>query len=194
MPDPSPSSLPPPRPRPSSGELFLTLARLGLTSFGGGVSGLLHAEFVRRRRWIDEDEFIAGLSVSQALPGVNVANLAIWLGYRCQGLAGAIVGLGAVVVPPAILIVLIGSLILQLSANPAVGTFLAGIAAAAIGLSLSVGLRAARHAMRHVVPIVIFVLTLVGSLVLHLSAPVLVATFGPIGIALAWRRYSREQG
>ena len=72
---PAPSS--PAAARPSTLQLFLIFARIGLTSFGGGLSGWLMREFVRDRAWIGEEEFLDGLSLAQALPGVNVTNMAI---------------------------------------------------------------------------------------------------------------------
>ena len=77
------------------------LRRIGLTSFGGGLSGWLLREFVRDRAWITEEEFLNGLSLSQALPGVNVTNMAIWIGYRLLGTPGALAGLCGIVLPPA---------------------------------------------------------------------------------------------
>lgn len=76
--------------RPSALQLFLIFARIGLTSFGGGLSGWMLREFVQRRRLMSEEDFLNGLSVAQALPGVNVTNMAIWIGYKLGGRNGAI--------------------------------------------------------------------------------------------------------
>ncbi len=48
-----------------------------------------------------EEEFFNGLALSQALPGVNIKNLAIWIGYRMLGRKGAIAGFLGTIVPPA---------------------------------------------------------------------------------------------
>src|SRR3546814_20763716 len=76
---------PPPHSPPSLTMLFLAFSRLGVTSFGGGLSGWIMRELVHRRKWISEQEFVNGLALSQAFPGINVVNLAIWIGYRLQG-------------------------------------------------------------------------------------------------------------
>lgn len=178
---------------PNLWELFAVFAKLGVTSIGGGVNGMMHTEFVIVRRWFTEEQFLSGLAVSQALPGVNVANLAIWLGYQQRGIAGAAVALAAVVLPPAVIIVLIGGLLLRLSSNPVIGALLAGLAAAAAGLSLSVGYRAARHACGDMVSIIIFGATLVGAITLHLPAVALVGVFAPIGIGIGFVRVYRER-
>lgn len=82
-------------PPPGVIALFVAFARIGLTSFGGGLSGRMMRDFVHERRWLDEEAFLNGLALSQALPGVNVKNLAIWIGYRLAGWRGAVAGFTA---------------------------------------------------------------------------------------------------
>src|ERR1700751_3640335 len=84
---------------PTLGRLFLSVARVGSTSLGGGLSGWMMQEFVRRRRWLTETEFFSGLAVAQVLPGVNVVNLSIWIGWRLFGPAGATVAAVAIILP-----------------------------------------------------------------------------------------------
>jgi chromate transporter len=188
MPIPAPATS-----APTLWMLFLVFAKLGSTSIGGGVNGMMHTEFVIGRRWFTEEQFLSGLAVSQALPGVNVANLAIWLGYQQRGISGALVALSAVILPPAVIIVLIGGWLFRSSGVPAIGALLAGLATAAAGLSLSVGYRAARHACVDKVSIVIFIAALVGSIVFHLSALTIVGFLAPIGIGIGFARARHER-
>ncbi|WP_201319885.1 chromate transporter, partial [Burkholderia sp. E168m30] len=95
-------------PPPGVLALFIAFAQIGLTSFGGGLSGRMMRDFVHERRWLDEEAFLNGLALSQALPGVNVKNLAIWIGYRLAGWRGAVAGFTGIIAPPAVLIVLFG--------------------------------------------------------------------------------------
>jgi chromate transporter len=81
------------------------IAKIGLTSFGGGVSGWMMRVVVHERRWIDEADFVTGLSLSQVFPGINVLNLAIWLGYRLHGGVGALAGALAMIVPPGLVLI-----------------------------------------------------------------------------------------
>src|SRR4029079_13080041 len=91
-------------------EIFNAFALVGLTSFGGGLSGRMLQDFVQQRHWIGEDDFFEGLALAQALPGVNVTNLAIWIGFRLRGWQGAAAGFTGIVMPAAMLIVLLGAL------------------------------------------------------------------------------------
>jgi chromate transporter len=160
MPD---SSVPP----PTSVQLFLIFSRIGLTSFGGGLSGWFLREFVQDRHWMTEEEFLNGLSISQALPGVNVKNMAIWIGYHLLGRPGAIASFLGIIVPPAILIVLLATLFASLAHFDLTHVLLNGAAAAAIGLSLSMGITTAWRVPRKVIPLLIMVVTFVAIGVLH---------------------------
>ena len=73
--------------------LFTVFLRIGLFSFGGGLSGWIFREVVTLRGWIDEDEFMSGLAVAQILPGANVANLSLYIGQKLFGITGAVVAL-----------------------------------------------------------------------------------------------------
>lgn len=184
-------SLPQGRPggaKPTAWGLFFIFTRIGLTSFGGGLSGWLLREFVQDRGWMDEEAFLNGLAVSQALPGVNVTNMAIWIGFHLVGARGAAAGLAGIILPPAMLAVLLGVVFALLSGHPLVHVWLDGAAAAAIGLSLSMTIRAVRRVRRRVLPLVLMALVFVMIIVLHQSLVWVVAVLAPISVALEYLR------
>ncbi|WP_420225382.1 chromate transporter [Pigmentiphaga litoralis] len=134
----------PPEGPPGARDLFKVFALIGLTSFGGGLSGWMMREIVQRRGWLTEADFLSGLALAQAFPGVNVVNLAIWLGFRLKGGQGALAAALGLVVPPMAVVLVLAGVFAQVTHVHAVHVALAGIAAAAVGLSLQTGLRAAR--------------------------------------------------
>lgn len=154
-------------PPPGVLALFIAFAQIGLTSFGGGLSARMLRDFVHERRWLDEEAFLNGLALSQALPGVNVKNLAIWIGYRLAGWRGAMAGFTGIIAPPAVLIVLFGVAFSTLTRFPLTHVALAGAAAAAIGLSISMAITAVRRLPRRVLPFAVMTLTFVSVAVLH---------------------------
>ncbi len=178
--------------RPSALHLFLIFARIGLTSFGGGLSGWLLREFVQDRAWMTEDEFLNGLSLSQALPGVNVKNMAIWIGYRLLGPPGAVAGLSGIILPPAIVIVALGVLFAWLARFPLTHLALDGAAAAAIGLSLVMGITAARRVRRGVVPLTVMAATFVTVGVLHWPLLWVVLAAGSFSVGVEYARLARR--
>jgi chromate transporter len=178
-------------PPPSAARLFLVFSRIGLTSFGGGISGWLLREFVQQRRWLDEEEFLNGLALSQALPGVNVTNMAIWIGYRLQGTAGALAGLAGIVVPPAVLIVALASAFDALDRFKVTHLALAGAAAAAIGLSLSMAITTMRRVPRRAFPLLMMMATFVMVGLLRWPLPWVVLGAGSVSIAAAYSSLGR---
>ncbi|WP_118179305.1 chromate transporter [Paraburkholderia phosphatilytica] len=200
MPAPTPASAPTPSPAsstppaPSALQLFLIFARIGLTSFGGGLSGWLLREFVQQRNWLSEEEFLNGLSLSQALPGVNVKNMAIWIGYRMRGRAGAIAGFSGIIFPPAIVIVVLGVLFASLSRFPVTHIALAGAAAGAIGLSLAMALTAIRRLPRRVLPLVFTAVTFVTIGLLHWPTVWVVLAVAALSIGVEYRRLAHANG
>ncbi len=172
---------------PTPLRLFLIFARIALTSFGGGLSGWLLREFVTERKWISEEEFLNGLAISQALPGVNVKNMAIWIGYRLNGFRGAVAGFTGIIVPPAIVIVLLSTLFGVVAHYPWTHVVLVGAAAAAVGLSLSMGITTARRVPRRVVPLLIMVATFVAVGLLHWPLLWTVVGFGGISVGMVYR-------
>ncbi|AXK64762.1 chromate transporter [Burkholderia sp. IDO3] len=175
-------------PSPGVLALFIAFAQIGLTSFGGGLSGRMMRDFVDERRWIDEEAFLNGLALSQALPGVNVKNLAIWIGYRLAGWRGAVAGFTGIIAPPAVLIVLFGVAFSTLTRFTLTHVALAGAAAAAIGLSISMAITAVRRLPRRVLPFAVMTLTFVSVAVLHWPLVWTVLIGGTLSVALEYRR------
>jgi chromate transporter len=173
---------------PSLGQIFLAFTKIGLTSFGGGLSGWMLREFVQSRRWITEADFLNGLALAQAFPGVNVVNLSLWIGHRLRGGPGALAGVLGMVVPAMLVAVATAALFAQVAEYRAAHVVLAGISAAAVGLSLQMGARAAWRAARSAVPLAIIVLTFLAIGVLHLPLLLVMPVMAPLSIAYAaWR-------
>ncbi|WP_394790797.1 chromate transporter [Rhodoferax sp.] len=182
---------------PSSGAptlraIFLAFSKIGLTSFGGGVSGWMLREIVQRRAWLSEQEFLSGLALAQAFPGVNVVNLAIWIGFQMRGGRGALVAALGIVVPPMAVAILLAAAFSSVGDSHSVHIALAGVAAAAIGMSLQTGLRAARNAARGLVRTLILAVTFAAIFFWRLPLLWVVGAMAPLSIAVAWFRVRHE--
>ena len=91
---------------PTSRELFAGFMKLGLMGFGG-VLPLAQQMVVEDQKWLNTEEFTHLLGVCQILPGGNIINMAVAIGYEFQGVKGAISAvLGLIFVPTVIVILL----------------------------------------------------------------------------------------
>jgi len=172
----------------SCGQIALLFARVGLTSFGGGLSAWIYREVVTDRGWLSEEEFLGALALCQILPGPNVINLSIYIGHRLRGARGSVTAAGALLVPPMILIVTLATVLHRATELVWVHHFLEGLAAAAIGMTMSVGIRTARASIsvhRWSLLLIAAVFLAVGVLRWPL-VPVTLVT-GAAGLWMAWR-------
>src|SRR4029434_630012 len=84
---------PMPQPRPGSALGVLRVCtRLGLTSCGGPIAhlGYFHAEYVARRRWLDEQTYADLVALCQFLPGPASSQVGIAIGMMRAGLLGGV--------------------------------------------------------------------------------------------------------
>ena len=89
-------------------EVLRVFLRLGLTSFGGPVAhlGYFRAEFVERRRWLEEPAFADIVALCQFLPGPASSQVGISLGILRAGLPGAFAAWFGFTGPSAVVMIL----------------------------------------------------------------------------------------
>jgi len=178
--------------RVSLGSLFGVFFRLGLLSFGGGISAWVHREIVDVRHWVTEEEFIAGFALGQILPGVNSTNLTIYIGQHLRGAIGAAVALAGLLSGPFVVVIAVGTVYRYLLGMPGFAAAMAGIAAVAVGMLLRLGIVFARRVKWRPVPALILAATFVAVGLLQWPLIAVVAVLAPISIAAAWPRRSAD--
>lgn len=88
-------------------QIIVSFLKLGFTAFGGPAAAMamMRQEFVTKRKWLDEDEFLDFMGISNLIPGPNATELAIHIGYKYAGWMGLILA-GVCYILPAMVIVL----------------------------------------------------------------------------------------
>lgn len=178
------SGSPDPAPPPSLLEIFWTFFVIGAVSFGGGVVAYLRNSLVVGKRWMDKDEFLAALEISQAMPGLNATNMSIIVGDRLRGPFGAIAGFLGMTLPGSVILFVLGILWVSNRGDPAVRSVLAGIGAAAVGLLAAVTLQIGGNQLEHWLDITILVVTVLLVSFLHIPLYIVLLVLGPIAILL----------
>lgn len=87
-------------------ELFLTFARIGLFTVGGGYAMIAIAEdaCVNQKKWMTQEEMMELIVIAESTPGPIVINCATYIGYRRKGIWGAVVATLGMVMPSLVII------------------------------------------------------------------------------------------
>lgn len=167
------------------GALLWTFVRLGVMSFGGGLQSWVHREVVERLRWLDHDDFLSGMTVSQILPGANPVNLALYVGLRLRGGLGALVAVLGMLLPALLIVLLLGYLYGGYGHLPVVHFVLPGLAAAGVGTMLNMGIKLTRRLPRDLLPALVGIGVFVCIGILRWPLLPVLAVAAPLGIAIA---------
>ena len=89
--------------------LFLTMLKIGLFTFGGGYAmiALLENEFVSKKKWLDKDEFLDIIAIAESTPGPIAINSSTYIGYKLAGVGGSAAASIAVCIPSFVIIYII---------------------------------------------------------------------------------------
>ena len=147
-----------------------------------------HRIIVERRQWMTSESFVTGLTVARLFPGPNQINMSVYIGSIFQGLPGSLAAVAGIILFPFTLLMLLGLLYFQFSAIAEVNRLLAGLAAAAAGMALSMGFKILEVYKTNYLALAIAVIVFVSLQVFrfHLIPVVLVA--GPVAMSLYWPR------
>ena len=92
-------------------DLFLTFARIGVCTFGGGYAMLpiLQRELVENKKWATEGELADYYAVGQCTPGIIAVNTATFVGRGQAGIAGGVIATLGLVFPSLVIIMVIAA-------------------------------------------------------------------------------------
>jgi chromate transporter len=172
------------RSRPQLGELFKVFLTAGAVSFGGGVLAYLREFLVRKHGWLDDEDFLDALEVSETLPGLNSVNMSVIVGDRMRGAIGAAVAVTGLMLPGMVVMMTLGVLWEQQRHNPNLGHFLVGVAASAVGLLLTVSLQLGHKQFVRPLDLMIIAVTFVAVSVYQISLGWVLLVLGPLAIWL----------
>lgn len=175
-------------------ELFLTFAKLGIMTIGGGLTmlPLLEREIVAKRAWATEEELLDYYSISQITPGIIAVNTATFVGTKQRGTAGGIIATLGLVFPSVVIITVIAAILSDFAENPVVQNAFFGIRAAVCALMFNTVLKLLKKSVKGVVTGIVAGVTFLGMLFLDVSPIVFVLIAAAVGIVLP--RLAKEGG
>lgn len=180
--------------RVSLAAIFRTFLIIGATSFGGGVVAYLREMLVENRRWLDDEEFLSALEISQTLPGLNATNMSIIVGDRLRQVPGAVAAFFAMILPGTLVVMALGMLYGEFAHSAAVIGVLDGVAAAAVGLLLAVTMQIGAREIRGLTDVAIAVATCLAVSELRVPLYIALLAIGPLAIWLYRPRAADRPG
>ena len=171
-------------------DLFVTFAKVGVMTFGGGYAMLpiLQREVVDNKGWATEEELMDYFAIGQCTPGIIAVNTATFIGQKCRGTIGGILATLGVVFPSLIIISLLAGVITAFSHLAWVRHAFGGIRICVCVLILSAVVKLYKKAVVDKATLAIFVVVALGSYFSALSPVVFVLLAAAMGIALQVRR------
>ena len=167
-------------------DLFLTFAKVGVMTFGGGYAMLpiLQREVVDNKGWATEEELMDYFAIGQCTPGVIAVNTATFIGQKNKGVPGGILATLGVVFPSLVIISLLAGVITAFSHLAWVSHAFGGIRVCVCILILNAVVKLLKKAVIDVPTAILFAAVALGSYFTPLSPVVFVVAAGAAGIVL----------
>jgi chromate transporter len=163
-------------------DLFLQFLIIGAVSFGGGIIAYERILLVEKRKWLNADQFMAYLAISQTMPGLNSVNLAVLTGDHLRGMKGSIIALIGLVLPGSTLVLLLGFVYTALTDHAITVLLLTGIAAGATGLLAAVTYRIGDAHWKKPISLLLIATTFILMSIVKLQLLEVLAIMLPIGL------------
>ncbi len=165
-------------------EVAALFLKLGLFAFGGPAAhiAMMREEVVRRRRWLEDQEFLDMVGATNLIPGPNSTELAIHLGHRRAGWKGLFAAGGLFIIPAVLIVLVIAFLYVEYGTTPAFEWALYGIKPVVIAIILKALLGLGKTALKGPLTAVIGGGVLAGYL-LGVNELLLLAGAGALAVA-----------
>ncbi len=166
--------------------LFLAFSRISLSSFGGAIFWA-RRQLIEKQRWLTEREFVELFTLGQLLPGPNVLNLTVMVGYRFAGWSGAAAAVAGFLGWPCLVVVGMGVLYQHYGAVPQVQQALTGMSSVAAGLLLATVIKLATVLPRRWQSWLFGALAFVGVGVMRWPLLWVIGALAPWAVFTAWK-------
>lgn len=143
--------------------MFITFAKVGIMTFGGGYAMLpiLEREVVSAKKWATSEELLNYFAVGQCTPGIIAVNTATFIGYKNKGVSGAVAATAGVIFPSLIIIMLIAAFLQNFAEIELVRHAFAGVRAVVAALIIQAVVKFFKTGVKDITGFVIFILAFI---------------------------------
>ncbi|WP_296956877.1 chromate transporter [uncultured Dialister sp.] len=166
--------------------LFLTFAKIGAVTFGGGYAMLpiLQREVVENHHWATDEELMDYFALGQVTPGMIAVNVATFIGLKLKGFWAGLFATIGVITPSMIIITIIAMFLTHFEENPFVIHAFTGIRACVCILILDAVLKLGKKSVHDKRTLFIYLLILAITLLAPVSPVISVVAAAVIGFFL----------
>ena len=117
-------------------DCFKTFMKIGAFTLGGGYAmiPIIEHEVVEKHKWVEKEEFLDLIAISQSCPGVFAINISVFIGYKLRKVRGALCTALGTALPSFVIILLIAMFFVQFKDNKVVAAMFNGIRPAVVAL------------------------------------------------------------
>ena len=181
--------------------LFAQMFKIGAFAFGGGytIIALLDDEFVKKRQWIEHDEFMSVVAIAESTPGPIAINVATYIGYKLTGWFGSVVTTVAVVLPAFLIMYTVSLFYDAFMANRFIAAAFKGVQVCVVYVIGAAGFRMLKKMKKKPLNWAILALTVALMISLNLmgmriSSIIYILCSGLIGLAVYLASYWKKRG
>ncbi|KAF0226097.1 MAG: chromate transporter [Erysipelotrichaceae bacterium] len=146
-------------------EIALIFLKLGTFAFGGPAAhiAMMEKEFVEKRQWLSQDEFLTMMGFTNLIPGPNSTEMALHIGYlRGKGKGMLVAGI-SFILPATLMVLALTSLLIEYGSIPSVYSALLGVGPVMLGLILSVIIKFSKPILKNTTQWFVLIVAFVAS-------------------------------
>jgi len=152
--------------------VFWEYIKISSVVVGGGYAIIAASQqvFVKKRQWLNDENILDMVVITQAVPGILATNTAIYIGYKVAGFAGAVSAMIGSALPSVVIIIIIAAGLSNVPLdNPHVQGAMIGVVSGVVSMVLMAAFRLRKKAFNGKISILIAGFALVGMVVLKIS-------------------------
>ena len=174
--------------------LFITFAKVGVMTFGGGYAMLpiLEREVVKNHNWTTSEQMLDYYAIGQCTPGIIAVNVSTFIGYKTRGILGAIVATFGMVFPSLVIITALASVLKMFQDNVYVKKAFAGLRIAVCALMVTAVIGLVRKAVSNIPTAIVAVAALLLQLLLGVSPVIIVICTVAFGLIMYFSTMKRN--
>lgn len=174
--------------------LFFDFLKLGLFTYGGGWSLIaqMQQKYVADKKQLTSEELLDMVSVGKSIPGMMITNVAMLFGYRSAGLAGGIVCVIGMCLPPLLILMFISLFYTAFRENYWINAAMMGMQAAVVPIIANAARGLAKGSVTYPPCLMVVVLSTTLYLFADINPVFLVLMGGIMGLIISSYYESRR--